>query len=344
MPRDLSTPELLAEIHACAVFPETWPVALARLRDGYGGLVAGRVVLDGTGRVLESPHAPEHARIDSRLPGRAHRPVGTVFTRGPSRRTSAGAPSSGYLLGLVAERGVAETVLVYVTRDAPSGGFSRAERADLARLAPHFRHALTGARRRGEDTLIRRAADALMDRAAVGLVVVDGNLRIVKTNPRAEALMEATRDLGVREGRLNGAVERALGAARRERGDEAGIAMTLPRSNGARPLELLIVPLDADGDGGALVLIGAAEQRPVMMAEILRRLHGLSPAEAELAAGLASGLSLAEFAEETERSIETARKTLKRVFAKTDTGRQGELIQRLLTGPAGLATDLRALH
>ncbi len=63
-----------------------------------------------------------------------------------------------------------------------------------------------------------------------------------------------------------------------------------------------------------------------------------------LAAGLASGLSLAEFAEETERSIETARKTLKRVFAKTDTGRQGELIQRLLTGLAGLAADLHAPH
>ena len=81
-----------------------------------------------------------------------------------------------------------------------------------------------------------------------------------------------------------------------------------------------------------------------MVCETLQRLYGLSPAEAELAAGLASGLSLAEFAEETERSVETARKTLKRVFAKTETGRQGELIQRLLSGPAGLSVDVRALH
>ena len=62
-----------------------------------------------------------------------------------------------------------------------------------------------------------------------------------------------------------------------------------------------------------------------MAADVLSRLYGLTPCEAELAAELVAGKTLAQFASETERNIETARKTLKHIFAKTDTNPSGRV-------------------
>lgn len=46
---------------------------------------------------------------------------------------------------------------------------------------------------------------------------------------------------------------------------------------------------------------------------------------------LAGGQSLREYVEATGLSIHTARSTLKRVFAKTDTHNQADLVRLLLT-------------
>ena len=70
---------------------------------------------------------------------------------------------------------------------------------------------------------------------------------------------------------------------------------------------------------------------------MLTRLYGLTPAEARLAAALVAGQSLADFAAGRKITDNTARWTLKQVFAKTDTRRQAELVRRLLTSPAALA-------
>ena len=64
----------------------------------------------------------------------------------------------------------------------------------------------------------------------------------------------------------------------------------------------------------------------------------MTPTEAELAAALVAGQSLAEHAETTGRQLQTVRKTLKEVFANTQTTGQAALIARLLLGPATLHT------
>ncbi len=374
---DLSTDELLAEIHEAAVFPDRWPMVLAGPASTFDADTAGLCALAPDGRRVFSVvagAAPEPCSrgegggaIDRRVGDGAGRAPGTVFTRGPSarRRRTIGAPAvaegafPGRLMGLVVERDAEATTLLYITRHAPDSGFSRADRARLSRLGPHLRRARTGAARMADANLVRHAALSVLERAAVGLIVLDAEMRIRATNATADALLVAADGLLRRGERLEtggdrraSTLERALCAATGAEpcnANGAGIALTLPRGAARRPLEVLIVPLPAATDsaaerGGALVLIGAPEGRPAMVAETLQRLYGLSPAEAELAAGLASGLSLAQFAEETERTVGTARKTLKRVFAKTETGRQGELIQRLLSGPAGLAVETGRPH
>ncbi|WP_434385964.1 LuxR C-terminal-related transcriptional regulator [Melittangium boletus] len=68
---------------------------------------------------------------------------------------------------------------------------------------------------------------------------------------------------------------------------------------------------------------------------LIARLHGLTPTEALLAASLAQGLSLAEFAATRGCTEQTARTHLKRVLDKMGVRRQSELV-RVLLGSAAL--------
>jgi DNA-binding CsgD family transcriptional regulator len=58
---------------------------------------------------------------------------------------------------------------------------------------------------------------------------------------------------------------------------------------------------------------------------------GLTPAECEVAALLAAGRSVKQFARLRACSIETVRSQLKRIFVKTNCTHQAELVSKLLT-------------
>ena len=62
----------------------------------------------------------------------------------------------------------------------------------------------------------------------------------------------------------------------------------------------------------------------------LRRHFGLTPAEARLALHLATGETLRSAAGTLRISYETARTSLKKIFSKTRTSRQAELVMIIL--------------
>jgi DNA-binding CsgD family transcriptional regulator len=68
----------------------------------------------------------------------------------------------------------------------------------------------------------------------------------------------------------------------------------------------------------------------------VRGLFGLTPTESKVAIALMQGASLENAAEQLGMRVQTARVHLKRIFGKTETGRQGELIRLLLTSTAAL--------
>jgi len=65
--------------------------------------------------------------------------------------------------------------------------------------------------------------------------------------------------------------------------------------------------------------------------DILHRSFGLTPSEADLALRLVAGKTLQFAAAELHISYETARTRLKRIFSKTGTGRQAELVVVIVT-------------
>jgi DNA-binding CsgD family transcriptional regulator len=86
------------------------------------------------------------------------------------------------------------------------------------------------------------------------------------------------------------------------------------------------------------VFICDPQQNGVTTDETLHRLYGLTRAEAHLALLLAQGTRLVEASKILGITPETARTHVKRIFSKTDTGGQVELVHLLLSHMA-ISTD-----
>jgi len=118
--------------------------------------------------------------------------------------------------------------------------------------------------------------------------------------------------------------------------------VTINRPSGARPLQVLITPfMETKKDGYeseclALVVVYDPEQTVETDERVLRQMYGLTRAEARLAALLAGGNSLSTAAELLSIQHDTVRTHLKRIFSKTRTNRQSDLVTLILNSPAAL--------
>ena len=115
--------------------------------------------------------------------------------------------------------------------------------------------------------------------------------------------------------------------------------MTISRAFGGRPLNVLVTPVVAhkalriEVGTAAIVFVGDPEAREDTDEELLRMLYGLSDAEARVAALLVRAKSVKEVSEGLQVSLNTVRTHLKRIFEKTGTRRQAELVQLVLQSP-----------
>ena len=88
--------------------------------------------------------------------------------------------------------------------------------------------------------------------------------------------------------------------------------------------------------GSALVFVHDPEDQVRPHLETCRILYDLTRAEATVAALVAGGKSVREIADEVGVREDTVRTHLKKIFDKTGTKRQAELVKLVLCGPAGL--------
>jgi DNA-binding CsgD family transcriptional regulator len=87
-----------------------------------------------------------------------------------------------------------------------------------------------------------------------------------------------------------------------------------------------LVPRGAAGGACCLLLVENPEEQVMPPERRLIDIWGLTEAEARVAALLAAGHAPREAADKLGISFNTVRTHLQRIFAKTDTARQGELI------------------
>ncbi|RYE94292.1 MAG: serine/threonine protein kinase [Myxococcales bacterium] len=237
-------------------------------------------------------------------------------------------------------------------RDRPAGAFGPADVARLAALVPHLTRAT---RLRCLSSALREAREDLrhvLDASPAPLALLDDRGRVVVASARAERLLGARDGLQTERGVLTCVrpVEaRALAAAlaRTAALADAGArppatalpaAVVVTRAAGS-PLTVLLSPLRPHSELRArspsaarvLAIVHDPDHRLTLRHELLVRLHGLTATEARLAAALAAGQTLADFAAERGTTEATARTHLKRVLDKTGTKRQADLVRVLLT-------------
>jgi len=103
-----------------------------------------------------------------------------------------------------------------------------------------------------------------------------------------------------------------------------------------------VTPLAAglrwSGQGVRAVFVSDPDRAIATTEATLMRLHGLTPAEAAVTVELLQGRSLEAAAAELGIALQTARTHLKKVFAKTGTRRQSELVLLLLKAVPPLAS------
>jgi DNA-binding CsgD family transcriptional regulator len=88
----------------------------------------------------------------------------------------------------------------------------------------------------------------------------------------------------------------------------------------------------ASGRLALVVAVDSAGRGPLSV-EAMRALFGFTGAEARLAHSMAEGRTLEEHATTSGITVESARSLLKRVFERTGTSRQAELVRLLTRAP-----------
>lgn len=237
-------------------------------------------------------------------------------------------------------------------RDKRLGPFSADEQRLFTLLGPHLRQALGLRRRLGELEMTLEGLSAALDRMPQGALLLDDRNRPVAVNRRAEELLAEGDGLTLGPMGLAAARSDETALLRRllhtgDRGDgdrlrQAGGVVKLPRPSLKEPLSVLVSHLAlpeplGDHAGLKLVFVTDPEAEPRAPEDLLRALYELTPAEARLTGLLLRGRTVTEAAEELEVTRNTARTHLKRVFSKTGTGRQAELVRLCLRSVAGVA-------
>jgi DNA-binding NarL/FixJ family response regulator len=193
-----------------------------------------------------------------------------------------------------------------------------------------------------------------LDHLPTGVMLVDADLQIIYLNSRARIICQLSRQVSIQNNRLvTNQAAHAIALQQRikslsevcDQNVESVSALRLSGpENGA--LEFLIAPVQADRENDqmmyprALLFLFDQQQYHGILSNLLTSLYGLTVAEARLAARLARNQTLEESAGALEITLNTARTHLKRIFTKTRTHRQSELIHRIDTGPAGLLLQM----
>lgn len=220
-------------------------------------------------------------------------------------------------------------------RGAHQPDFDDTEVRNYLPIVPYLRRVVTMAARTSD------AANAQLLKVAAVLghnaILIDERGMALAVSEQAEALLGD--GLSLRRGRLEAdepsanAMLQALlrrAATAGSPSEQGSTNVVGVRRATKRPLLIEAISLprasrDVFSRAAAIVVIEETETQPVADAGILRMVFGLTPAESRVAALVGRGESPRKTAESLGIGIETVRTLLKRVYAKTNVGRQSEL-------------------
>jgi DNA-binding CsgD family transcriptional regulator len=244
-------------------------------------------------------------------------------------------------------------IVCVALRSESDGRFRDDATKTFARECAHLSRALKIHGILTRTTTERDAALAALDQIPVGVIIVDDTGRVLDSNHVANEILSANDGLIVDRSGLRGhtreatlslqdLIETAIDPHRMSHPDMIDTVL-LDRPSGGPSLAVTIGHLPMVNrflgtDRRAAAIYVTDPQNPFELdSSKLRRLYKLTPAEARLAAHLAQGSRLEDAAVDLGVSLNTVRTHLKRIFSKTGTDRQAELVRLIISGPARIA-------
>jgi DNA-binding CsgD family transcriptional regulator len=245
--------------------------------------------------------------------------------------------------------------MIGAIRDRSARPFGEEEVSLVKILMPHLQRAVTLHRRITDLERQKNAVAQAFDHWSLGVILLDAKGRVLLMNRKAEEIANQRDGLtshadGVRAAQngessaLRVLIQDAI-STRLGHGGRAGGAIALTRPSLKTPLNVLVTPLfpekglPAQPGAIAALFVSDPDVREESDEDVVRRLYALTPAEAALVGRLIAGEDLRRAAETLSVSMNTARTHLKRVFEKTRTKRQAELVQLILRSPAQIRRD-----
>ena len=249
-------------------------------------------------------------------------------------------------VGAVLDVGDGNLTSITILRDRRPGLYREDEERFLGRVCPHLRNVYRVDLRFAEARALRALLAEVLERLPTAVFALESDLRIVVANRAAEHVLSVGDGIRRARGCLelsDQAAARSLrsavaGLARASRGDgaSAGASFPIGRPSFSRPYSASAVPVrplvprNTACSACCLLLIDDPERQELPSERRLMQLWKLTVAEARVASLLAAGHSPREIADQLQVSFNTVRTQLQRIYMKTDTSRQGDLI-RLLT-------------
>lgn len=221
------------------------------------------------------------------------------------------------------------------------GPYTEQELAVFRLLAPHLRRAVIISNILDVSTIVSTTLRQTLDTLSVAVFLVDNRARILHANQAGAAMLDDG-DAAKRERDClttgQPAADKALLAAiaRAAQGDSAlsaaGIGVPIKSRSGA-VLLAHVLPLNSEHaardwipGGVAAIFVAGASAGPHVAVEALMALFDLTPAEARVVVEMVTGRSVEEIAQTLGIAKGTVRTHISRIFMKTGTNRQGELI------------------
>jgi len=249
--------------------------------------------------------------------------------------------------------GVESSCRLRVSRPHGAQRFGDRERAICNLLVPHLDTAVQLRASFDIAEVERHLYVGMFDRMSVGVALLHRDRRVLRLNQVATELLAKGDGLKLVDGHLMASIpsesrklrqliEQAVVMAGTHRvGVVSGMSLSRPSGMAALGLAVRAAALtewsDPSNRPAAMVIIRDPEAGVLASDEQLKRLYGLTNAEAALALELMSGRTMEESANHLGVSRNTTRCQLRAIFAKTGVTRQAELLRVLLSGVAPLS-------
>jgi DNA-binding CsgD family transcriptional regulator len=216
-----------------------------------------------------------------------------------------------------------------------------------AKLSPHLRRAVEIGRGLALRQIESLVSNEVLDQIGHGVLAVDHKAKILFANAKAQHLLyngDLRAQNGIVLGQFAGETEQLHGmikvCAKPIKQSGIGGTMSLSRRHAAASMEVVVAPLNCEVpwlvvDRPIAVVVVKEPDAKRLSASELKDRFGLTPAEAKFADEIVKGDGVKAVASRLGVSATTARTHLARIFAKTGTHRQAELVRLLMTGLGG---------